>query len=176
MAKLSREEADFILGREHRKTPAYGMQTLTLPQPYQFKIIDSVKPEHCKHICFGPMPKDISKTDIVKWLATVRLYLNAGNWCTLEISMSHWDTVQESPLVNYPRFILLVKLPLANVDKIGYNACIVIDDTKFGGSNGGVWTHELHNLRQRQYFTRWDEYSGNKNYKFNPPKNNSEPK
>lgn len=173
MNKVSREDADFSLGRENRNTPAQGMQTLTLPQAYQFRTIDSIKPEHCKHLCFGPVPKDISKTDIVKWLATVRLYLDAGNWCTLEISTSHWDTVQESVLVNYPRFILLVKLPLANIDKVGYNACIVIDDPRPEGSNGGVWIHELHNLRQRQYFTSWDECDTGRNYKFTS-KNNSE--
>jgi len=163
MSNIPRQEAEFIIGREHRKTPAYGMQTLTCPVQAEFKHIDSIKPAHCKHLSFGPIPKtETSKAQIIKWTSIVRLYLEAGNWCTLEIDIAHWDLIQETALVNYPRFVLLVKLPLANVDKIGYNACIVIDDNEFGGSNGGVWTHELHNLRQRQYFTRWDDYHGDR--------------
>jgi hypothetical protein len=157
MAKVSRENADYILGREHRKTPAYNMQTLTLPKLYPVKSINRAKPEFCKHLSFSSPDPDISKSDFLKWVVTIKFFLDADYWCTLEIHPSHWNYLQKSPLVDYPRFILLVKLSLANINKAGYNTCIVIDDAEFGGSNGGVWTHDLHDLRQRQYFTRWDE-------------------
>jgi len=167
MDKITKENADFIFGREHRKTPANGMQTVKFTKPYPFKLINAVRPEHCRHLCFGPVSaNEVSKEEILRWESTIRFFLDANYWCTLEIYPSHWEIIQKSTLVKYSRFILLVKLPLANTDNLNYNTCIVLEDKE----SIGVWTHELHNLRQRQYFTHDDEYFGDAYRKFDRSK------
>lgn len=171
MSKISREEADFILGREHRLTPANNMQTLFMSKIHPFKTINSIKQPHCKHICFGPMPSLLNTEEFKRWESIIRFYLDAEHWCTLEIYPEDWNAIQQSSLIGYHRFILLVKLSLANINNVGYNTCIVIDDAKHGDSNGGVWTHEVHNLRKREYFTRWDEFNGDTPRKFSKQSN-----
>ena len=35
---------------------------------------------------------------------------------------------------------------------------IKIDDKDFKATNPGVWTHSLHDLKDRSKFTSWDKY------------------
>jgi len=168
-----REECDYMWGREVERTPAYGMQTLFLPKPYSFKMINKIRPEHCNHLYFGankgfPTHK-LSADEWLSWESTIRFFLDAGFWCTLDIPAHQWEDTLETCLVEYPRFILMVSLELPYIAQSGYNACLKLDDKSIEGHNGGVWVHELHELRDRTKFTRWDDYRNDKTGNFKMP-------
>ena len=164
-----RSEGDFMVGREIENTPAKNMQTLFLPQLYPLQFIQNIKPQHCTHLYFGAnkcFPAEITDKDFKKWEITISMFLKKGYWCTLDFQPQHWNMVINSRLTQFPRFIPLVALELPNIQQAGYNACVKLDDTDIEGKNGGVWVHEIHALRSRESFTRWDQYKGDKHYKF----------
>ena len=164
-----RSDSDFMVGREIEHTPAYNMQTLFLPKIYPVKFIMSVKPKHCTHLYFGAnkgFPETVDSKEFKIWEVTVLAFLKKGFWCTLDFQPHHWNLVMNSKLINEPRFIPLVSLEVPGIERANYNTCIKLDDTGIEATNGGVWVHELHNLRTRETFTRWDEYRGDKHHKF----------
>jgi len=53
--------------------------------------------------------------------------------------------------------MISVKLPYIGL--FNYNTTVKIDDTTWGNTNSGVWTHSLHSLMDRSNFTSWDKYT-----------------
>ena len=53
--------------------------------------------------------------------------------------------------------MISVKLPY--IKQFNYNATLKIDDTTWGHSNPGVWTHQLNELMTKDKFTYWDQYT-----------------
>jgi hypothetical protein len=46
-----------------------------------------------------------------------------------------------------------------SIGLFNYNTTVKIDDTTWGDTNPGVWTHSLHSLMDRSNFTSWDKYT-----------------
>lgn len=165
----NRETCDWFLGREVEQTPAYGKQTLFLPKLLTVHVIEKCLPKHCEHIHFGAN-KSIPSEGLnqSKWAlleATITKFLKDDLWCTLDVPAEQYQTVLESSLVRYNRFILVVNLELPRIRQAGYNAVLKIDDP----SSGGVWCHSLHDLQDRKKFTVSDEYKHDKTYRFLKP-------
>ena len=56
----------------------------------------------------------------------------------------------------------MISVPMPDVSQFNYNATLKIDDKAFKGSNGGVWCHQVHKLRDRSAYTDWSAYVGDK--------------
>ena len=54
----------------------------------------------------------------------------------------------------------MISVPMPYVNQFNYNATLKIDDKAFKGPNGGVWCHQVHELRDRTKFTDWSKYVG----------------
>ena len=57
------------------------------------------------------------------------------------------------------RFIPMISVKLPHAETLGYNATVKIDDSDYRHSNPGVWSHQLHDLMDKNKFTSWDEYT-----------------
>ena len=60
----------------------------------------------------------------------------------------------------YNKFVAMISVPMPYVNQFNYNATLKIDDKAFKGPNGGVWCHQIHNLRNRSNYTDWSAYIG----------------
>jgi len=43
-----------------------------------------------------------------------------------------------------------------------YNTMIKLDDKGFNATNPGVWSHSLHELKDRENFTSWYDYKNDR--------------
>jgi len=179
--KVSREDCDYMLGREIENTPAKGMQTLFIAKAgLPPTVIAKICPTFCTHIYFGAnkcFPKHKMNNDEWRyWERTIEIFLKQGYYCTLDIPVHQWNDVLETSLVEYPNFILMLSLELPYINQAGYHATLKLDDTSLGGVNGGVWCHQLHDLRDRKVYTAWNDYRGDKTFKLLPPSQDNEKK
>lgn len=56
--------------------------------------------------------------------------------------------------------MISVKMPYIKL--LNYHATLKIDDTQWGYSNPGVWTHHLQSLLSKDVYTDWNDYKGDK--------------
>jgi hypothetical protein len=158
------DDAVFFTGIEVEHTPAYGMETLfvTGVQP-----IGQITPRLTKpgqHIFFGanhsfnPQTPDEWKL----WETMIQHYLDMGYLCSLDIPLSAVEEFNDGGLNDYDNFIPQIRVPIPYIKLWNYNTMIKIDDKGFNATNPGVWTHSLHNLKDRSKFTPWNKYKDDK--------------
>ena len=153
----------FFKGIEVEHTPAFGMHTLfvTGVQPVEHIALNL---QDCQHIFFGANhsfnPQD--RLDWQRWESMIEHYLQLGYLCSLDIPLSAVEEFNDGPLNEYDNFIPQIRVPIPYIKLWNYNTMIKIDDKDFKATNPGVWSHSLHDLKDRSKFTSWDKYKDDK--------------
>lgn len=95
-----------------------------------------------------------------EWDQMVKGLIDADLWVTLDFSVEKAQMVQDRiTYATHRKFIPMISVKLAHVEKFNYNAIVKIDDIGFNSTNPGVWCWPLHDLMDRDRFTDWDEYA-----------------
>lgn len=163
------EDAIFFVGKEVEHTPAFGMKTLFVTgiQPNETIRLRAIANE-CNHIFFGanhsfnPTTHDYldwKNMAFFPWENMITTFLEDNFLCSLDIPMCAVEEFNKGYLNNFDNFIPQIRVPIPNIKSWNYNTMIKIDDRDFKASNPGVWTHSLHDLKDRTKFTSWDQYT-----------------
>jgi hypothetical protein len=154
------EQVIFFKGKEIEHTPVYGMDTLFVTGIQPVDVIESHL-EDIKHIFFGanhsfnPTGYEEHKA----WEEMITYFLEKCFWCTLDIPMNQVEEFNEGGLNDFNMFIPQIRVPIPYIKLWNYNTMLKIDDKDFNATNPGVWTHKLHDLKDRSKFTSWDMYN-----------------
>ena len=154
----------FFTGVEVEHTPAYGMFTLFvtgLHTPDEVHWAFDNHPEGIKHIFFGANHSFNPKTadEWRAWENMIQHFLDLDIWCSLDIPLSAVEEFNEGGLNESDKFIPQIRVPIPYIKLWNYNTMIKIDDKDFKATNPGVWSHSLHDLKDRSKFTDWSQYS-----------------
>jgi len=165
MQREGHDSADFFVGTEVEHSPAYGKKTLFVVGVLNpIKIIGMAQKNNCEHIYFGANQSfpHLQVNDVDAWRSwehMIKLCLESGAWCTLDIDVSAATGLLEGSLTEHSRFIPMISVKLPYAKLYNYNTTIKIDDKDFEATNPGVWCHSLHDLQNRSVFTSWSKYS-----------------
>ena len=158
------DDVVFCVGIEVEHTPAYNMPTLFVTGIQPIEAIEDKLHFIIKHIFFGAnhsfKPKD--NAEWKQWDDMITHYLDKGYLCSLDIPLSHVEEFNDGGLNEYDNFIPQIRVPIPYIKLWNYNTMLKIDDKDFKASNPGVWTHSLHDLKDRSKFTSWDKYKDDK--------------
>ena len=81
-------------------------------------------------------------------------------WVTLDFGIEYIETVTDTGLMKYERFIPMVSAKIPNIYKFNKNTTLKIDDVTWGHSNTGVWSKNLKAITENMHYTDWSEYVG----------------
>lgn len=153
------EDVIFFTGIEVEHTPAYGMKTLFVVGVQSVEHI-ALNLQGCQHIFFGANHSFNPQTseEWKSWENMITHYLDMGYLCSLDIPLSAVEEFNDGPLNDYDNFIPQIRVPIPYIKLWNYNTMLKIDDKDFKATNPGVWTHSLHDLKDRSKFTSWDKY------------------
>jgi hypothetical protein len=166
------EAINFFIGYEVEHTPAFGMKTLFVTDVQPTDAIDSIlndqnsytdTSKHIKHIFFGanhsfkPIDDDLDTWS--PWENMITYFLDKGYLCSLDIPLSAVEQFNDGGLNDYDNFIPQIRVPIPYIKLWNYNTMLKIDDKDFKATNPGVWSHSLHDLKDRSKFTPWDKYN-----------------
>ena len=159
-----RQAVTYFTGYEVEHTICYGMKTLFVVGTPDYKDIKFQALNHdCRHIYFGTSqsfnPKSITMKEYQRWDDVIKPALEDDYWVTLDFDIKHAEGVIESGYSEYPKFVPMISCKLPYINQFNYNATVKLDDTTWGHSNPGVWTHQLHDLMAKDKFTYWDQYT-----------------
>lgn len=155
-------DSSFFVGTEIEKTPAYGRTTLfVVGLQDTLKIRDYADLHYCDHIYLGAN-HSFDGNDIQAWEDMAKALLGMGFLVTLDFDVQFVEDVHECNLSEHNRFIPVISVKIPFESLFNYNTCVKIDDKDFNNSNPGVWVHPLHDLKSRDKFTDWSEYSKDK--------------
>lgn len=163
------DDAVFFIGREVEHTPAYDMNTLFVVGVQDTDLIEHKlgdknalldTSKHIKHIFFGANHSfnPQSYNEHKAWENMIYYFLRQDYLCSLDIPINQVEDFHESGYCEYHNFIPQIRVPIPYVELWNYNTMLKIDDKDFKATNPGVWTHSLHNLKDRSKFTSWDKY------------------
>jgi hypothetical protein len=138
------------------KTPAEGLLTLFITGLQSAEsITDAVCNTNVSHLHFGKShsfnPK--SRIDWHSWENTIIGFLKLGYMCSLDIHHTEIAEFNEGGLNEYDNFIPIIHVELPYIRLWNYNTVVKITDSFAGTSNPGVWSHSLHDLKDRNNFT-----------------------
>jgi hypothetical protein len=160
-----RQNVVYFTGFEVEHTICHGMFTLfVVGTPPADEILAKAKEHDVKHIYFGtsqsfPNIKTDDADEWNKWEAVIKTCLTNGYWCTLDLDVNQAEGLLESGLCEFQRFVPMISVKLPYIGLFNYNTTVKIDDTTWGATNPGVWTHQLHDLMSNDKYTYWDEYT-----------------
>ena len=159
-----RQDVVYFTGFEVEHTICYGMKTLfVVGTPPVQEILDKANDNDCKHIYFGTSqsfnPNAVTQQEYKPWDDVIIPLLKDGYWVTLDFDVKHSEGVIESGYCEHERFVPMISVKLPYIKQFNYNATLKIDDTTWGHSNPGVWTHQLNELMTKDKFTYWDQYN-----------------
>jgi hypothetical protein len=155
------DNVEFFFGTEVEHTPAYGMNTLFVTG---FQTVDKIQNiianNGCEHIFFGANHSfnPVGYQEHKAWEDMITHFLELGIWCSLDIPLNQVEEFNDGGLNDYDNFIPQIRVPIPYIKLWNYNTMIKIDDKNFKATNPGVWTHSLHDLKDRSKFTDWSEY------------------
>jgi len=168
-----KDDVIFFVGTEVEHTPAYGKLTLFVTG---VQSIDSIKEvlannnsyidssKHIKHIFFGANhsynPKD--NLEHQRWESMIKHFLDLGYLCSLDIPLDQVEEFNDCGLCECDNFIPQIRVPIPYIKLWNYNTMVKIDDKDFKATNPGVWSHSLHDLMDRNKFTDWAQYKGDR--------------
>ena len=166
-AQGEHNDITFFTGIEIEHTPAYGKFTLFvtgLHTPEDVHWAFDNHPEGIEHIFFGANHSfnPTSHDEWKAWEHTIEHFLKLGVWCSLDIPLSAVEEFNDGPLNEYNKFSPQIRVPIPYIKLWNYNTMLKIDDKDFKATNPGVWTHSLHDLKDRSKFTDWDQYKNDK--------------
>ena len=160
---------DFFIGKEVEHTPAYGMNTLFVVGVRSIDAIQRILDDknalldaskHVRHIFFGANHSynPNNNAEHKQWEDMILHFLKEDYLCSLDIPINQVEEFNDSGLCENDNFIPQIRVPIPYVSLWNYNTMIKIDDKDFKATNPGVWTHSLHDLKDRSKFTSWDKY------------------
>lgn len=160
-----RQDVVYFTGYEVEHTICHGMKTLFVvgAPPLQEILQQANRDVDIKQIYFGTSqsfnPKDISQEEYAPWDEVVVGCLKEGYWVTLDFDVKHVEGVLESGYNEYERFVPMISCKIPYINQFNYNATLKLDDLTWGKTNPGVWTHQLHDLKSKDKYTYWDQYT-----------------
>jgi hypothetical protein len=154
----------FFTGVEVEHTPAYGLDTLFVVGVQPTSEITARLDKPGQHIFFGANHSfnPQSAEEWSSWENMIEHYLKMGYMCSLDIPLSAVEEFNDGGLNEYNNFIPQIRVPIPYVKLWNYNTMLKIDDKDFKATNPGVWSHSLHKLMDRDNFTSWEKYKGDK--------------
>jgi hypothetical protein len=172
MNRTGHEHTRFFLGTEVERTPAWGENTLFVVGLQTESDIDAAlraanlqnHPQTIRHIFFGANHSynPLTVEEIEQWERVIRLFLDRGFLCSLDIPMSQVAEFHEGGLCEHNNFIPQIRISIPCIRLWNYNTMLKIDDRDFDATNPGVWCHSLHSLQSRDAFTDWNQYHKDK--------------
>lgn len=176
MNRPDHDNTNFFVGTEVEHTPAYGKKTLFVigVQDYHeiLRIVQDSwalldKSQHIRHVYFGanmsfPRLGANNGAGWAPWESMIYAVLEHDILCTLDIDVSCVEGLLESGLTENHNFVPMISVKLPYINQLGYNATIKLDDRDFKATNPGVWCHSIHTLQNRENFTHWSKYDGDK--------------
>ena len=162
-----RKQVKYFVGTEVEHSISHGMKTLFVVGLLPTTEIHSVAKQHdVKQIYFGTsqsfvLPEESyeAEREFSRWEDTIVSVLHKDYWVTLDFDSKYAERVARSTLNGFDRFIPMISVKLPDIKCFHYNAILKLDDTTWGYSNNGVWTHRVHDLMAIDKFTSWDQYS-----------------
>lgn len=157
------EGVDFFFGVEVEHTPAFGMDTLFVTGVHPVELIEgklACTTHETKHIFFGANHSFNPQTyeEHKAWEDMIFHFLKKEYLCSLDIPVNQVEEFHESGYCEYHNFIPQIRVPIPYIELWNYNTMLKIDDKDFKATNPGVWSHSLHDLKDRSKFTSWDKY------------------
>ena len=159
-----RQGVVYFTGYEVEHTVCYGMKTLFVVGTPDYKEIKKMAGLHsCNHIYFGTSqsfnPKEISQSEYKPWDNVIVPALKDDFWVTLDFDVKHTEGIHESGYCEYEKFVPMISVKLPFINQFNYNTTLKLDDITWGATNPGVWTHQLHDLKNKDKYTYWDQYT-----------------
>jgi hypothetical protein len=161
------DDIQFFVGSEVELTPMYGKTTLFVVGLHAAKdIMKHVAnhPDGIQHVYFGANQSfpNLATDNAKEWKAWTKMIsdvLAEGIWATLDLDISCVEGLADTGLCELFNFIPMISAKLPYINQLGYNAVLKLDDRDFQATNPGVWCWNIHDLKQRDYFTSWDAYT-----------------
>jgi hypothetical protein len=121
-------------------------------------------PDGIQHVYFGANQSfpNLATDNAKEWKAWSKMIsdvLAEGIWATLDLDISCVEGLADTGLCEHFNFIPMISAKLPYINQLGYNAVLKLDDKDFQATNPGVWCWNIHDLKQRDYFTSWDAYT-----------------
>lgn len=165
----NRQTRTFFTGVEVEHTVAYGKKTLFIvgtPSIEQINTeIKDLREDHyyVEHLYFGTSQtyKNVDMNTARTFEHLIIHFLdNTEYWVTLDFDVADINRVHEAGYCKYNRFIPMISVKLPYMNLLNYHATLKLDDTQWGYSNPGVWTHHLQSLKSKDVYTDWSAYKG----------------
>ena len=151
-----RKQVVYFVGDEIENTIAKGFRTLFVFGTRDVKeIMDLADHHNCKHIYFGTSQ---SYDGNEKFTTVMKELLENKYWVTLDFGIEFIETVTDTGLMKFERFIPMVSAKIPNIYKLNKNTTLKIDDVTWGHSNTGVWSKNLKAITENMHYTDWSEY------------------
>lgn len=165
-----RKDVTYFTGDEVEHTVAEGMYTLFVVGTPSLKDILAIaddsqssiyESKRIKQIYFGTSQSfnPESFDDWKVWNDRIMGCLEAGYWVCLDFDVKYAEEIHEEGWCEQDKFIPMISVKLPYIKLYNYNATLKIDDRTWGATNPGVWTHQLHDLMNRDKYTHWDQYT-----------------
>lgn len=157
------DNVQFFTGIEVEHTPAFGKLTLFVTGLHTTEEIAGHL-QGCEHIFFGANMSFNPQTpeDWDAWENMITYFLAKDYLCSLDIPLTAVEEFNDGGLNDYNNFIPQISVRIPYIKLWNYNTMIKIDDKDFNATNPGVWTHSLHDLKDRSKFTDWSKYKNDK--------------
>ena len=155
------ETVKFFIGKEVEHTPAFGMETLFVVGIHPVEAIEGILTnQEIQHIFFGANHSfnPVTYEEHRLWEDMIIHFLEKDMLCSLDIPINQVEEFHESGYCEWTNFIPQIRVPIPYVELWNYNTMLKIDDKDFKATNPGVWSHSLHDLKDRSKFTSWDKY------------------
>ena len=153
-----RKQVVYFVGDDIENTIAKGLRTLLVVGTRDPKeIMDLADHHNCKHIYFGTSQ---SYDGNEHFTTVMKELLENKYWVTLDFGIEFIETVTDTGLMKFERFIPMVSAKIPNIYKLNKNTTLKIDDVTWGHSNTGVWSKNLKAITENMHYTDWSEYVG----------------
>lgn len=164
MNRDGHKDANFFIGGEVEKTPAYAKKTLfVIGRQNLDEIFKLAKENKVSHVFMGANHSYKATYDAkdTYWNDTITALLDKGYWVTLD-----YPAQQHGNLLNLLSkgvwqsrlFVPLLSIRIPHVQTSNPNLTIKIDDINFKFTNPGVWCLHHHEATDSNRFTDWSEY------------------
>ena len=157
-----RQEVDYFVGTEVEHTICHGKKTLFVVgvKPVE-DIVELATRNEVDHIYFGTSQsfKPSSLEDWRAWNVMIKGCLDANYWVTLDFGVEYARDIHEDGWTEYQKFVPMISVKLPYISLYNYNTTLKIDDTTWGATNPGVWTHHLPTLLSKENYTHWEQYT-----------------
>lgn len=157
-----RQDIVYFTGYEVEHTICYDMFTLfVVGTPPVEEILKKAKKAKVTHIYFGTSQSfnPVTADDYAPWDEVIKGCLKEDYWVSLDFGVEHVQGVTEEGWCEHNRFVPMISVKLPYINQLNYNATLKLDDSTWGATNPGVWTHQLHDLMSKDKFTYWDQYT-----------------